>query len=465
MEKKKFDVVVIGAGPGGYVAAIKAAQNGRSVALVEKNFLGGSCLNVGCIPTKTLLANAQVMEKINRAEDYGITIGSVSFDFQKMKMRKDQVVEKIRKSLGGLLQTNKIQILNGKAEFLSPTELKVVGADNVMLESENIIIATGSEPLDIPAFPCDHKRILNSTSILELTKLPKSLAIIGGGYIGCEFASLFAAFGVEVTILEALPAILSLQGKAVGTALSAAFKKQGIAIRTDVFVEGIEYSGDGVNVKLRGSDPFYADLALVSVGRKVNSAGLGLEKAGVKVDPKGAIIVNDQLQTNVPGIYAIGDVTGQFLLAHVASHQGIVAASNIIGQEMHMHYNAVPAVIFTTPEIATVGMTLEQAKEAGYNAVVGQFPFQVLGKSIATIDTEGFAEVIIDKGTGEILGAQVVGHEASALIAEMTLAINNELTAECVADTIHAHPTVAEAWLEAALLALDSPIHMPRRKR
>lgn len=465
MEKKKFDVVVIGAGPGGYVAAIKAAQQGRSVALVEKNFLGGSCLNVGCIPTKTLLANAQIMEKIKKAEEYGITTGSVSFDFAKMKTRKDHVVEKIRKSLGGLLQTNKITILNGKAEFMAPTELKVTGTDNLMLESENIIVATGSEPLDIPAFPCDHKRILNSTSILELTKLPKSLAIIGGGYIGCEFASLYAAFGVKVTILEALPAILSLQGKAVGTALTAAFKKQGIEIRTDLFVEGIEYSGDGVNVKLRGTDPVYADLALVSVGRKVNTKGLGLEKAGVSVNEKGAIVVNEKMQTNVPGIYAIGDVTGQFLLAHVASHQGLVAASNILGQPTDMHYNAVPAVIFTTPEIATVGMTLEQAKEAGYNAVIGQFPFQALGKSIATIDTEGFAEVIIDKGTGQILGAQVVGHEAATLIAEMALAISNELTAECVADTIHAHPTVAEAWMEAALVALDTPIHLPKRKR
>lgn len=466
MEKKRFDVVVIGSGPGGYVAAIKAAQNGKNVAIVEKNFLGGSCLNVGCIPTKTLLANAQVMEKIHKAEEYGISVGNVSFDFSKMKTRKDQVVEKIRKSLGGLLQSNKITIIHGKAEFMSPTELKVSGAENLMVESENIIIATGSEPLDIPAFPCDHKRILNSSSILELTKLPKSLAIIGGGYIGCEFASLYAALGVQVTILEALPEILSLQGKAVGTALSNAFKKQGITIQTNVFVEGIEHSGEGVEVKLKGGESLYADLALVSVGRKVNSSNLGLEKAGVKVSDKGAIKVNGKMQTNVPGIYAIGDVTGEVLLAHVASHQGIIAASNIIGRPMDMHYNAVPAVIFTTPEIAIVGMTLEQAKAAGYDAVIGQFPFQALGKSIATIDTEGFAEVIIDKKTGQILGAQVVGHEAATLIAEMALAINNELTAECVADTIHAHPTVAEAWMEAALLALETPIHLPpRRKR
>nr|NGX38637.1 Dihydrolipoyl dehydrogenase [Chlamydiota bacterium] len=392
MDKKRFNVVVIGAGPGGYVAAIKAAQNGRSVALVEKSFLGGTCLNVGCIPTKTLLANAQVMHKIHMAEEYGITTGPVTFDFLKMKTRKDQVIEKMRQGLGGLMKANKIEVFAGKAEFLSPTDIKVVGDDNVVLEAENTIVATGSEPLDIPAFPCDHTRIMNSTSILELTKLPKSLAIIGGGYIGCEFASLYIEFGVKVTILEALPSILTLQGKTVADTLTASYKKQGIDIRTGVFVEGIEHKGEGVSIKLKDSEPFDADLALVAVGRKVNSGHLGLEKAGVKVGEKGAIVVDDKMQTNVPGIYAIGDVTGEFLLAHVASHQGIVAASNILGQEMHMHYNAVPAVIFTTPEIATVGMTLEQAKEAGYSAVVGKFPFQALGKAVATIDTEGFAE-------------------------------------------------------------------------
>jgi len=465
MEKKKFDVVVIGAGPGGYVAAIKAAQNGKSVALIEKSFLGGTCLNVGCIPTKTLLANAEVMHKINMAEEYGIITGPVSFDFLKMKTRKDQVVEKMRQGLDGLLKSNKITVLSGKAEFMSPTEIKVIGDDNLIVEAENTIIATGSEPLDIPAFPCDHTRILNSTSILELTQLPKSLAIIGGGYIGCEFASLYAEFGVKVTILEALPSILSLQGKAVGDFLSAAFEKQGIDIKTNVFVEGIDHTENGVSVKLKGTDPFKAELALVAVGRRVNSGSLGLEKAGVKVGPKGAIVVNDKMQTNVPGIYAIGDVTGEFLLAHVASHQGIIAASNILGQNVHMHYNAVPAVIFTNPEIATVGMTLEQAKEAGFNASIGKFPFQALGKSVATIDTEGFAEVIIDKGTRQILGAQVIGHDASTLIAEMALAIHNELTADCVADTIHAHPTVAEAWMEAALLANDMPIHLPPKRK
>lgn len=465
MDNKKFDVVVIGAGPGGYVAAIKVAQSGRSVALVEKKDLGGCCLNVGCIPTKTLLANAQVLHKIHMAEEYGIITGPVVFDFLKMKTRKDQVVEKIRKSLGGLLASNQIQILRGTAEFLSPTSLKVSGPDNCLVDFEKAIIATGSEPMEVRAFPCDHERILNSTSILELTKLPKSLAIIGGGYIGCEFATLYAEFGVKVTILEALPTILAAQGKTVADALTASFKKKGIEIQTGVFVEGIERTSDGVSIRLKDHTPIEAELALVSVGRKIHSDGLGLEKAGVVVGEKGAIQVNERMETSVPGIYAIGDVTGQFLLAHVASHQGIVAASNILGHEMRMHYNAVPAVIFTQPEIATVGMTLEQALAAGYPATAGRFPFQALGKSIASIDTEGFAEVISDKKTGQILGAQVIGHEASTLIAEMALAIQNELTLDCVAETIHAHPTVAEAWLEAALIANETPIHFPPKRK
>lgn len=461
MEKKKFDIAIIGAGPGGYVAAIKAAQNGKNVALIEKTFLGGSCLNVGCIPTKTLLSNAAVMEKIQAASEYGITVGSVSFDYAKMKTRKDGVVEKIRKSLEGLLLSNKITILHGYAEFLSPKELKIKGEDSLIIHAEQIIIATGSEPLDIPAFPCDHKRVLNSSSILEMTQLPKTLAIIGGGYIGCEFASLYAEFGVKVIILEALPSIVAFQGKAIAEALTRSFQKKGMDIQTDVFVEGIDHKEEGLEVRLKGKPSISCDKALVCIGRKIVSGGLGLENAGVKTDEKGAIAVNDKMETNVPGIYAIGDVTGKFMLAHVASHQGIIAASNAIGQEAFMHYNAIPAVIFTTPEIGTVGMTMEEAGKAGYSPAIGKFPFQALGKSIATMEVEGFAQIVSDAKTGQILGAQVVGHDASSLIAEMALAIANELTLECITETVHAHPTVPEAWLEAALLANDTPIHFP----
>lgn len=465
MERQQYEIAVIGAGPGGYVAAIKAAQEGRKVCLIERGFLGGSCLNVGCIPTKTLLANAAIYHHIARAEEFGITTGPVSFDYAKMKARKDGVLEKMRKSLEGLLLSNGLTIIRGDAEFLSPREIKVKGENSVLIVADQTIIATGSEPLDIPAFPCDHKRIFNSSSMLDQTIVPKTLAIIGGGYIGCEFASLYAELGCKVIILEALPTILMAQGKTIAETLTRAFQKKGIDVQTGVLVEGIDNLADGLSIRLKDKSPVACDAALVSVGRKIVSSNMGLEKAGVLTDNKGAILVNDKMETNVPGIYAIGDVTGKFMLAHVASHQGIIAASNAMGQGVKMHYNAVPSVIFTMPEIATVGMTLEQAQEAGYSAAIGKFPFQALGKAVATLETEGFAQMIVDRKTGKILGAQVVGHEASTLIAEMGLAIANELTVECVSDTIHAHPTVAEAWMEAALLANDTPLHLPPKPK
>jgi len=463
VERKSFDVAVIGAGPGGYVAAIKAAQLGKSVALIEKGLLGGTCLNVGCIPTKTLLANAAVLHQVKRAADFGITTGPIAVQYDKMKARKDQVIGKIRTGLEGLIKSNKIAIFRGEASFEKPRELKVIGQDNLFIHAEKIIIATGSVPMDIRAFPCDHDRILNSTSILELTHVPKSLAIVGGGYIGCEFASLFAELGCKVTILEALPTILTAQGPTVAQFMTKALTARGIEIKTSVKVLGIENKKDHAHVKLdHGS--LDAELTLVSVGRKVFTDGLELQKAGLGLNEKGQIAVNERMETGVRDIYAIGDVTGQFMLAHVASHQGIVAAENACGKETEMHYEAVPAVVFTSPEIATVGLTAEMAQAKGYAVTVGTFPFQALGKAQAAMETEGFTQVIADKKTGQILGAIVIGYEASNLIAEMALAIQNELTLESVLETIHAHPTVAESWHEAVGLAAGMPIHMPPKK-
>jgi len=460
-ERQSFDLAVIGAGPGGYVAAIKGAQLGKKVALIEKEALGGTCLNVGCIPSKTLLANAALYTKIKAAESFGIQTGKVTFDYGAMKKRKDEVVSKIKGGLLGLLASNKITIFEGAARFQSPKELKVMGEKGALIYAEKVIIATGSEPIDIPAFPCDHEKILNSTSALELTVLPKKMAIIGGGYIGCEFASLFSQLGVEVTIVEALPSIIEAQGKTLSEALTSSFKKAGITMKLGAIVERVEKKAAEVTLHLKGGDSFVVDQAVVAVGRRLNSEGLGLEKAGLKPNAKGMIEVNAKMETQVPGIYAIGDVTGNAMLAHVASHQGMVAAANACGGAEKLYYQAVPAVIFTHPEIATVGLTAEEAQAKGLNISVGTFPFQALGKSIATNETEGFAQVISDKETGEIYGAQVVGHDASALIAEMTLAINNELTLECVIETIHAHPTTPEAWLEASLLANETPLHFP----
>lgn len=465
MDQKKYDIAVIGAGPGGYVAAIRLAQGDKKVCLIEKKFLGGTCLNVGCIPTKTLLSHADLLHKMTHAAEFGIEIGSIHLNYAKMKQRKDSVVEKMRKGLQGLIQSNHITIIQGQAEFVSNKELKITGKDPCIIEAEQIIIATGSEPLDIPSLPCDHQMVCNSTSILELTELPKTLVIVGGGYIGCEFASLFVELKLKVIILEALPSILMAQGKNISETLTRAFTKKGIEIHTNVKVVGIDKQELGLRVSLEGNKEIFCDKALIAIGRKLVSTGLGLEKAGVASDKKGAIVVDEKMQTNVNGIYAIGDVTGKNLLAHVASHQGIIAADNILGKPNQMHYNAIPAVIFTNPEIAMVGMTLEEAEKAGFTPSIGKFPFQALGKAVASAETDGFAQIIVDKSTGQILGAQVVGSEASVLIAEMGLAIAQELTLDCLIDTIHAHPTLPEAWHEAALLANETPLHLPPKAK
>lgn len=462
---KRFDVAVIGGGPGGYPAAIKAAQNGKSVALIEAKELGGTCLNRGCIPSKTLIASAEVLHKIQEAEDFGIAVGNVSFDYSKMVDRKDEVVDKIRKSLEGLVKANKITIFQGFGKFVSPRAIKISGKDNLEIFADNIIIATGSEPRNIPTFPFDYKKIHDSTSILELRKLPKKLAIVGGGIIGCEFASLFSILGIEVTILEMMPRIIPMEAEVVSNTLTKAFVKKGIKIQTNAVVEGIDTSGKGVEILLPAGKKISADIALVAVGRKLNTSDIGLDKAGVVVQDNGIIPVNEKMETNVPGIYAVGDIASKWWLAHVATHQGLVAANNATGHHARMDYNAVPSVIFTIPEIATVGMSLEQALQKGHRATIGTFPFQALGKSQAALQTDGFAQIVLDKSTGQILGAQVVGHEASSMIAEMAIVIANELTIECITETIHAHPTITEAWMEAALIGGETPLHWPPKTK
>ena len=462
---KKFDLAVLGGGPGGYVAAIRAAQGGKLVALIEATKMGGTCLNRGCIPTKTLLANAAVLRTAREAKDFGVITGDVTFDYSKMFHRKETVVSGIRKSLEGLIKANKITIFNGYGRFNSRDEIKIQGEDNCIIQATQTIIATGSEPLDIPAFPFDHKKILSSTSALELDNLPKRMVIVGGGVIGCEFASMFHDFGVEIEIVEMLPNIIATEGTRISSALHDSFTKRGIKIHVNSSVTSIDTKGSGLVVHLANESTIKSDMALVSVGRKLNSNDLGLEKAGVHVTDRGVITVNERMETSVKGIYAIGDVTAKWLLAHVASHQGLVAADNVCGLNKVMHYNAVPAVTFTRPEIGSVGLTLEKAIGEGHNASLAVFPFQVLGKAQASMETEGFAQIIYDKVSGQIFGAQVIGHEASVLIAEMTLAVANELTLESITETIHAHPTIAEIWMEAALMASDSPLHFPPKAK
>lgn len=459
--KQKFDCVVIGAGPGGYVAAIRAAQRGLSTALIEAKEMGGTCLNRGCIPSKALIANADVLRKVREANKFGISVSNISYNYAEMNARKDAVVARIRQGLVGLIASNKITVFKGFGKFLSPQEVKVIGNEEALLEAKTIIIATGSEPRSLPSMPFDHKRIHDSTSLLEITELPKKILIIGGGVIGCEFACLHHAFGVDVTILELLPMILSTEGKHVSDTMALSLKKQGIKIETQAVVNSLKSSENGVEAFLNDGRTFQAECALVSVGRKYNTDSIGLEKTGVILEKDGSIATNERMQTNVPHIYAIGDITGKWVLAHVASHQGMIAADNSAGVASKMFYNAIPSVIFTHPEVGTIGYTLERAIQAGYDAKIGKFPFQALGKSQAAIETEGFAQMVIEKHTGQILGAQVVGYGASTLIAEMAVAIGNELTVHSISETIHAHPTIAEAWMEAAFLASDMPLHLP----
>lgn len=465
-EKKQiFDAIVIGGGPGGYPAAIRLAQEGKKVALVEKKEMGGTCLNRGCIPTKTLIASTDVLKKVREAQEFGVIVGEVSFQFDKMAKRKDEVVAGIRKSLEGLIKSNQITPFYGHGKLDGEKRVKVLGTENFLLEAPDIILATGSEPTQVSAFAFDGKLIHDSTSLLDLKDLPESLLVIGGGYIGCEFASMYAELGVKVTIVEALERIVSGTCSSISNFLADSFKKRGLDIHTGVFVESIEKRKDGILAKLSHGSSIKADMCLVSVGRSPNSKDIGLETIGLSPGERGFIEVDSSMRTEKAGVYAIGDVTGHVMLAHVASHQGLVAADTILGKHAEINYDAVPAIIFTHPEIATVGLTLGEATERGIPATVGSFPFQALGKSQAAIETEGFAQVVTHKETGQLLGAQVIGHEAGTLIAEMGLAVANELTVDCLIETIHAHPTIAESWMEAALVSKDIPLHLPPKKR
>ncbi len=460
MEEKKFDVCVIGSGPGGYPAAIKLAQNGKKVALIEALEIGGTCLNRGCIPTKALIANAEVLSHIRKAKDFGIQVEGVKINFAAMQKTKDETVNNLKKSLEGLILSNGITIIRGFATFVGPHKLEIKGQNACFVSAPNIIIASGSEAKEVPAFAFDNTLIHSSTSILSLEKLPEKLAIVGGGVIGCEFASLYSEFGVKVVIIEMLDRIIPLEAPALSAALTKSFTARGIEIQTGVAVSSIQKNAKGVSITLANKKQIDATCTLIAIGRSLNSDKLGLDKTGVQIE-KGAIKVDDTMKTSVPGIWAIGDVTGKSLYAHVATHQGIVAAENILGHTSRMNYDAVPGVIFTIPEIGSCGMTLEEAKKRGFSPKLASYPFQALGKAQAAHQTEGFAQIVIDEKTGQVLGGQVIGHEAGILLSSIAYAIANELTVECITETIHAHPTLSEVWMEAAFLVQDKPLHYP----
>lgn len=460
---KEVDVLVIGAGPGGYVAAIRAAQLGKKVTLVEKGNVGGTCLNVGCIPSKALISAAERYEQMQNDPGMGIVAENVKVDFAKVQEWKQGIVAKLTGGVESLLKGNKVEVISGEAIFLGPNEVRVNREyESERLKFEHCIVATGSKPTELKAFPFGG-RILSSTEVLNLSELPKSMVVIGGGYIGVELSQMFAKFGTEVTLLEAESQILPTFERQLAQLVQKNMKKLKINVVRNAMAQSVQQSEDSVTVTYTVKDKeeqVTADYLLVTVGRKPNTEDLGLDIAGVKVDEKGLIVVDDQCRTSNERIFAIGDIVAGPALAHKASYEGKVAAEVIAGQASAVDYKVIPSVVFSDPEVATVGLTEAEAKEKGYEVAAGKFPYAANGRALSLNSTDGFVKVVANKENGVILGAQIIGSEASNLIAELALAIEMGATLEDVALTIHAHPTLGEMTMEAADVALGLPIHM-----
>jgi len=459
-------IAILGAGPGGYVAAIKAAQLGAEVTIIESTEVGGTCLNWGCIPTKTLLASSEVYAKTKELDSFGIDMsGSISPNMQKILERKNKVISTQVKGIRGLFKSWGVTLKEGRGTFISPGEIKVQMKDapEETVTADAFIIATGSRPAQIPAFPFDGKNIISSTEALELKEIPKSLLIVGAGVIGCEFACIYSELGSEVTIVELMPRAVSTEDEAVSKLLEKELKKKKVKLITEIKVEKVEVKDDGVHVFLSNGKELVAEKVLVSIGRSFNTNGIGLENAGVSMGPRKEIPVNEKLQTNVPHIYAIGDVTGGILLAHIASKQGIIAAENIMGADKKFDSSVVPAAIFTSPEIGSVGLREHQAKEKGLDYKTGEFQFRALGKAHAMGEISGFIKIIAEKSSDKILGAHIIGPHASDLIHEFAVAMHGGLKVKDIAETIHAHPTLSEGLMEAAEDVHGAAIHMPKK--
>lgn len=458
-----FDVCIIGAGPGGYIAAIRAARLGVKTALVEKEFLGGTCLNWGCIPTKTLLASADALKIAKHAQEFGIKIdGAITPDWERIQTRKDDVIQKLRTGIGGLLKNAGVEVFNGSAEFISSSEISVTLSGNQEknnISSKNFIIATGSKPA-IPKFIPKSPKILDSTSILSLKEIPKSLLVLGGGIIGCEFASLFAELGTEVTVVEMMPEILPEQDIEVSKQINREFKKRKLQILTGKPLENIALSDEFVSGTVAGKE-LKAQYLLVAIGRIPVTDGLNPEKAGIARTDKGFITVNEKCRTNVPNIYAIGDVTGRIQLAHMASAMGICAADNAAGKIAEFSDKLVPGCIFTSPEIGSIGLTQQYCEKNNIAIKVGKFPFSALGKSMAINETAGFCKIIASASDDKVLGVHIIGPHATDLISEAVMAMNMGATAEDIGHAIHAHPTLGEAMMETAHAVHEECLHMP----
>ena len=463
---KKFDVVVIGAGPGGYVAAIRASQLGLKAAIIDKQWLGGVCLNVGCIPSKALLHNAEMAYTLrNNAKDYGISFDNLELDYSVAFKRSRQVSQRLTKGVAFLMRKNNIEVIEGTAKLAGTGKVAVELNDGGQeeIETKDIILSTGAHATVIPGMEPDGEKLFDYIQAIMLEKLPKSAVVIGGGAVGVEFATIWSGYGVEVTIVEMLPHILPNEDEEAAAELVKALKKRGVKVHAGTKVKSVNKTESGTSVLVEGDDGeenIEAEITLVAVGFKPNSQGIGLEEAGVELDKRGFVKIDDRMSTNVPGIWAIGDVTGKLQLAHAASAMGQICAENIAGlEERKLDYRMIPRAVFSDPQVASFGYTEAEAKEAGFDVKTGRFNFIANGKALGLGKGVGFAKVVIDSKYGELLGATLVGPEVSELLPELILAQANELTAEEVARSVHIHPTLSEAIMEATESALGHGIH------
>ncbi|CAM4014129.1 dihydrolipoyl dehydrogenase [Flavobacterium branchiophilum] len=459
-----FDVVVIGSGPGGYVSAIRCAQLGFKTAIIEKySTLGGTCLNVGCIPSKALLSSSHHYSDLAHLADHGIEIsGDIAFNLEKMIARKQAVVDQTSGGVKFLMDKNKITVFEGLGSFIDANTIAIAKADGTTetLSTKNVIIATGSKPSNLPFIKIDKERIITSTEALKLKEVPKHLVVIGGGVIGIELGQVYLRLGAQVSVVEYLDRIIPGMDAALSKELTKVLKKQGMKFYTSHKVKSVERSGEGVVVQAENAKgemiTLEGDYSLVSVGRRPYTDGLNAANAGVKISDRGQIEVNDHLQTNIPNIYAIGDVVRGAMLAHKAEEEGVLVAEILAGQKPHIDYNLIPGVVYTWPEVAAVGKTEEQLKEAGITFKSGSFPFKALGRARASADLDGFVKILADAKTDEVLGIHIIGARAADLIAEAVTAMEYRASAEDISRMSHAHPTFAEAIKEAALAATEN---------
>ena len=459
------DVIVIGSGPGGYVTAIRASQLGLKTAIIEKESLGGVCLNWGCIPTKALLKSAQVFEYINHAEDFGIKVEGAEADFDSVISRSRGVADGMSKGIDYLMKKNKIEVIMGTAKVLPGKKVSVIDADGKTTEysSDNIIIATGSRSRELPNLPQDGKKIVGYRKAMTLDSKPKKMVVVGSGAIGVEFAYFYKAMGVDVTVVEYLGNIVPVEDEDISKQLARSFKKMGIKVMTNSSVETVDTSGDGCVVTIKtkkGEETIECDVVLSAVGVVANIENIGLEDVGIATD-KGKILANDFYQTNIPGYYAIGDVLPSQALAHVASAEGIICVEKIAGHKPEkLDYNNIPGCTYCSPEISSVGYTEKAAKEAGYDIIVGKFPFSASGKASASGHKDGFVKVIFDAKYGEWLGCHMIGYNVTEMIAEAVVARKLETTGHEILKAVHPHPTMSEAVMEAVAAAYGEVIHM-----